>query len=45
MSGVENVTLEMAADDHSLFYYVQSLVGAIDWGTVGSSQHNLFALH
>ncbi|VDM81009.1 unnamed protein product, partial [Strongylus vulgaris] len=33
MSGVENVTLEMAADDHSLFYYVQSLVGAIDWGT------------
>ncbi|KIH67050.1 HECT-domain protein [Ancylostoma duodenale] len=33
MSGVENVTLEMVADDHSLFYYVQSLVGAIDWGT------------
>lgn len=32
MSGIENVTIEMAADDHSLFYYVQALVGAIDWG-------------
>ncbi|KAJ1366081.1 E3 ubiquitin-protein ligase hecd-1 [Parelaphostrongylus tenuis] len=32
MSGIENVTIEMAADDHSLFYYAQALVGAIDWG-------------
>ncbi|KAK5970210.1 E3 ubiquitin-protein ligase hecd-1 [Trichostrongylus colubriformis] len=32
MSGIENVTIEMDADDNSLFYYVQALVGAIDWG-------------
>ncbi|VDL77463.1 unnamed protein product [Nippostrongylus brasiliensis] len=32
MNGIENVTIEMGADDHSLFYYVQALVGAIDWG-------------
>ncbi|KAK6029560.1 HECT-domain protein [Ostertagia ostertagi] len=38
MSGIENVTIEMGADDHSLFYYVQALVGAIDWGACERSR-------